>query len=214
MFTVKKRKVRKLSNYYISDTHFGHTNSIRFDAQNGGEGFSSIEERDKLIIDNINKVVTPQDNLYFLGDVSWYSPYQTYELLSQINCKNRFLLIGNHDRWAKDGKCKKLFQGIYDIKQITDGNKQVVMSHFPQMMWTGQHRGVVHLYGHVHNTPEEYDYQYFLRTLDKRIAIRDKDRYRPLHAYNTGAMLPYMNYTPRTLDEIISKKFEKPIDNK
>lgn len=191
-------------NYYISDTHFGHWNSVKYDAENGARMFSSIEERDKLIIDNINKVVTPQDNLYFLGDVSWYKPNETAELIKRINCKNLFLLIGNHDSWVKDGKCKKLFQGIYDIKLIKDGDNQVVLCHYPIMAWKNQHKGSMLLYGHVHNTEEERDYREFLNELDKRIKIRDGDRYKKVRAYNVGAMLDYMNYKPRTLEEIIA----------
>lgn len=190
-------------NYYLSDTHFGHENSIRFDYNNGGRTFSSIEERDELIINNINKVVTQQDNLYFLGDVSWYNPDKTVELLQRINCKNLFLLVGNHDRIAKDGRCKKLFQGIYDIKQINDNGRVVILCHYPIMMWNGQHRGVIHLYGHVHNTREQLDYKEFFHILNDRIAGRDGDRYKPIQAYNVGCMLSYMDYTPRTLDEIL-----------
>ena len=190
-------------NYYIADTHFGHENSVKYDAREGGKNFSSVKERDELIIKNINKVVTPQDNLYFLGDISWYKPQETAELIKQINCKNRFLIFGNHDRWVKDSKCKKLFQGVYDIKQIEDNGKQVVLSHYPIMMWKGQHRGVIHLYGHVHNTNEEHDYQEFLAELNKRICARDGYKYKPLKAYNTGIMMPYIDYTPRTLDEIM-----------
>ena len=191
-------------NYYISDTHFGHTNSIKYDHKNGGRNFSSIEERDELIIDNINKVVTPQDNLYFLGDVSWYDPRKTEELLRKINCNNLFLVLGNHDKWAKDGRCKKLFQGIYDIKQINDNGRSVVLCHFPIMMWPSQHRGAIHLYGHVHNTREELDYKEFMHILDERIGRRDGDRYQPVRAFNVGMMLPYIDYTPRTLDEILN----------
>lgn len=191
-------------NYYLGDAHLGHENSIKYDAKEGARNFHSIEERDKLIIDNINKVVTPQDNLYFVGDVSWYNSQRTAELLEQINCKNRFLILGNHDRWGKDGKCKKLFQGIYDIKQIEDNGNQVVLCHYPIMMFKGQHRGVIHLYAHVHNTDEERDYREFINVLDNRIKVRDGDRYKPVRAYNVGAMLSYMDYTPRTLKEIIA----------
>ena len=188
-------------NYYISDTHFGHKNIIKLDANNGCRSFSSIEEHDNLIIENINKYVTPQDQLYFLGDVSWYEPRKTAELIEQINCKNRFLLHGNHDRWVKDGKCKKLFQGIYDIKQISDSGKQIILCHFPIMMWTGQHRGTIHLYGHVHNSKEEMDYQNFVKELDEQIASRDGDKYKPVRAYNVGCML--WNYAPVTLSQIM-----------
>ena len=192
-------------NYYIGDTHFGHENILKHDCKNGGRKFSSIEEHDKLIIENINKVVTPQDNLFFLGDVSWYKPDKTAELIEQIDCKNRYLLRGNHDGCAKDGRCKKLFQGIYDMKQIEDNGKQVFLCHFPVMMFPCQHRGIVHLYAHVHNTVEESDYQEFIKELDGRIKYRDGFRYNPVRAYNVGCMMNYMDYTPRTLDEIMGK---------
>ena len=55
-------------NYYISDLHFGHYNIVRLDESNGCKSFSSIEEHDNLIIENWNKVVTPQDNVYVFGD--------------------------------------------------------------------------------------------------------------------------------------------------
>lgn len=189
-------------NYYISDTHFGHVNIIKYDANNGGKVFSSVEEHDNLIIENWNKVVTPQDNVYILGDFSWLYARETEELIKKLNGA-KFLLRGNHDSWCKDAACKKLFQGIYDIKQIEDNGRQVILCHYPIMMYPGQHRGAIHLYGHVHNTKEEADYQYFLKELNKRIKERDGDRYKTLQAYNVGCMIDYMNYTPRTLDEII-----------
>lgn len=188
-------------NYYIGDVHWFHENIIKYDFSNGGRKFNSIEEHDNLIIENINKVVTPQDNLYFLGDISWGNVEQTAEMLKKINCRNLFACHGNHDRILKDGRIKKMFQGIYDIKQIEDNRRQVIMSHFPQMMWSGQHRGVIHLFAHLHNTEEHYDYMEFVKELDKRIKERDGDRYKPLQAYNVGCML--WDYTPVTLAELI-----------
>ena len=194
-----------MTNYYIGDLHLGHENAMRkFD----NRPFKTLDEQDQIIIENINKVVTPQDNLYFFGDVSYYTPAKTADLLEQLKCKNLFLLRGNHDRMAKDGRCKKLFQGIYDIKQIEDSGRTVILCHYPIMMWNGQHRGSIHLYGHTHNSKEHDDYQDFISQLDKRIKERDGDRYKPLQAYNVGAMLGYMDYTPRTLDEIIAANKE------
>lgn len=189
-----------MTNYYIGDLHLGHLNAItKFDHR----PFKTVEDQDKAIIENINKIVTSQDNLYFLGDISWYTPSKTADLLEEIKCKNLFLLRGNHDRIAKDGRCKKLFQGIYDIKQIEDNGRQVILCHYPIMMWAGQHRGTIHIYGHVHNSKEERDYQEFLHILDERIKERDGDRYKPLHAYNVGCMCPYMDYVPKTLNQIV-----------
>lgn len=188
-------------NYYIADTHFGHTNMI---LKHDKRPFKTIEEHDEVIINNINAVVTKQDNLYFLGDVSWHNPVETAKLLSKINCKNLFLIKGNHDRWSKDGRCQKMFQGIYDYKQIEDNGRQVFLSHFPVMMYPGQHRGMIHLYAHVHNTNEEKDYQEFVSILNNRIKERDGERFNSLRAYNVGCML--WDYKPVILYEILNKK--------
>lgn len=178
-------------NYYISDLHLGHENAMkRFDHR----PFKSLEEQDNVIISNINSIVTPQDNLYLLGGVSWYKSDKTYELLNKINCKNRFLLVGNHDRWAKDSKCKKLFQGIYDLKKIYDNGRTVVLCHYPLAVWDQSHRGNYHLYGHVHKNLTPYG--------ETNHTILSHNEM--VNAYNVGCMLPYMNYKPRTLDEIIN----------
>ncbi len=153
-------------NYYISDLHLGHENAMRrFDHR----PFKSLEEQDNAIILNINTTVTPQDNLYLLGDVSWY-------------------------RWAKDGKCKKLLQGIYDLKRIDDNGRIVVLCHYPLAVWDQSHRGSYHLYGHVHDNLQDDG--------DLRHTVLSHNEMK--NAYNVGCMLPYMNYTPKTLDEIIS----------
>ncbi len=181
-----------MNNYYISDLHLGHENAMRrFDHR----PFKTLEEQDKTIIQNINSVVTPQDNLYLLGDCSWYKPDKTYEILSKINCKNRYLIIGNHDRFAKDSRCKKLFQGIYDLKRIEDQGRIVVLCHYPIAVWDQCHRGSYHIYGHVHrNKSEDGSFTHdILNHTEMKMA------------FNVGCMLNYMNYTPRTLDYLISK---------
>jgi len=179
-----------MKNYYISDLHLGHFNAMsRFDHR----PFKTLDEMDSAIIQNINDTVTPQDNLYLLGDVSWYNNEKTYELLKQIKCKNLFLVVGNHDRWAKDSKCKKLFQGIYDLKRIDDKGRIVVLCHYPMAVWDQSHRGSYHLYGHVHGNRNESG------EVNHTILAHEE----LTKAYNVGCMMPYMDYTPKTLDQII-----------
>ena len=48
-----------------SDLHLGHQKEFLYVPR----GFSSIEEHDEAIIDNINEVVAPEDTLYLLGDL-------------------------------------------------------------------------------------------------------------------------------------------------
>lgn len=191
-------------NYYISDTHLGHENIVKHDAASGARNFSSIEEHDNLIIQNWNNVVTPRDNIYILGDFSWLYARETENIIKKLN-GSKFLIKGNHDRWCKDGACKKLFQGIYDYKSINDNGRTVVMSHYPIYAWPGQLRGAIHLYGHVHNNMDNEFYQKAMIELNNAFKIRDGERYRPFTAINVGCMLPYMDYTPRTLDELLDQ---------
>lgn len=179
-------------NFYISDCHFFHGNIIKFD----NRPFSSVEEMNNEMIKRWNSVVTKQDNVYILGDFSWGTPRDTKVILDQL-AGAKFLIKGNHDRWVKDGACKKMFQGIYDYKMIVDNNKAVVMCHYPIMFYQSQHRNAIHLYGHVHNTIEEDLFQQVVSNIKRQTDI-------PMNCYNVGCMMDYMDYTPRTLEEIIN----------
>lgn len=193
-------------NYYISDTHFGHENIIVHDAKNGGRTFKNIKEHDDLIIHNWNNVINPSDNVYILGDFSWLNGEETKKLIEKLNGA-KFLIKGNHDYWVKNGECKRLFQGIYDYKEINDNGKRLILSHYPILFYNGQHRGTIHLYGHVHNSKEYEIYENTCKNIAETTDI-------PVNTYNVGCMIDYMDYTPRTVDELIRENINRiNIDN-
>lgn len=191
-------------NYYISDTHFGHENIILHDAENGARKFDTIKEHDDLIIQNWNRTVKSSDNVYILGDFSWLNGELTKLIIEQLNGA-KFLIKGNHDYWVKNGECKRLFQGIYDYKEIHDNGKRVILSHYPILFYNGQHRGSIHLYGHVHNTIE---YELYKQSC-MNITNMTKLGFIPFNAYNVGCMLDYMGYTPRNLEEITKGNYNE-----
>lgn len=82
--------------FFISDTHFGHSNIIKFlDTQgNMVRPFKSIEEMDELIIENWNKVVRKIDRVFHLGDVVMNR--KCLITLNRLNGK-KVLVRGNHD---------------------------------------------------------------------------------------------------------------------
>lgn len=185
--------VRKL---YISDCHFGHKNVIKFD----NRPFGTVEEMDAYIIKRWNEVVSNQDDVYILGDFSWYGPKETEKILKQLKGR-KFLIEGNHDHWL-NGTTKKLLINVKSYSEIKDNGRKVVLCHYPIPMCVRHNTGTIHLFGHVHNSHEE-------KVLAKmrRIAITDANSTGTM--FNVGCMLDYMNYQPRELDHIIRNGLER-----
>lgn len=187
-------------NYYISDIHFG--------CQNSYDGRTL--EHDKLVKENWNNVVTNADNVYILGDIGKVGNNQDTEKLIEIvaTLKGRkTLVVGNHDV-LRDIRLRQLFVEICDKKELVDNfngmSYKLVLSHYPELMWNGQHKGWVHLYGHVHTSDEWEVYKHCLRYLNDFFKDRTLKGYTdcpPAVAYNVGAAL--LGWTPRTLKEII-----------
>lgn len=178
--------------FYISDLHFGHKNIIRYD----NRPFKTVEEMDSALIENWNKAVTNEDMVWILGDISWYDDNKTYEIFNQLN-GTKVLIRGNHDNIKVGSKSAKCFTSVQDYAELyLDKKNKVVMSHYPMPFWNGQFRDTVHLYGHVHNS---HQWNICENWIDELRQLQDI----PMRMYNVGCMMPWMDYTPRTLDEII-----------
>lgn len=177
-------------NYYISDTHFGHKNIIRYD----NRPFDSVEEMDEAMIQLWNETVNDTDAVYILGDFSWYKEDKTASILEKLK-GHKILIKGNHDRVSS--KVARYFDRVCDYAEVKDNGRKVIMSHYPMPFWNGQHRDTVHLYGHVHNSSQ---YNYCLSIEKELRQLQDI----PMRMFNVGCMMKYMNYMPRTLDEILS----------
>lgn len=84
--------------WFISDTHFGHENILKFTDSNGnlirGSKFSNVDEMDEYMIQQWNSVVRPEDKVYHLGDV--LMDKKKFYLLARLNGHKR-LVRGNHD---------------------------------------------------------------------------------------------------------------------
>lgn len=184
-------------NYYIADLHLGHANVIRFD----NRPFENIDEMESEIIRRWNERVTPQDTVYLIGDFSWRTSNGWIPVLKQL--KGRKVLIrGNHDPKRIDGKLAKMFDDVKDYKEISDNDRRVCMCHFPILLYNHSHSPNSYmLCGHVHNTKEN-DWLVKWRTeIRKQRVLDGVGNYGNI--INVGCMMPYMDYTPRTLDELI-----------
>ena len=178
--------------FYIADLHFGHFNIIRYD----NRPFKTVEEMDKTLIKKWNKAVSNEDYVWILGDISWHDDKKTAEIFKQLN-GTKILVKGNHDNIKRGSELTKYFTSIQDYAELyLDKKNKVIMSHYPMPFWNGQFRDTVHLYGHVHNSHQWNICENWLEELRQLQDI-------PMRMYNVGCMMPWMDYTPRTLDEII-----------
>lgn len=127
------------------------------------------------------------------------------ELLAQMK-GSKHLILGNHDD-VSDLRVRQQFVEICEYKQIRDGDKKLFLSHYPVMMWPGQHKGTIMLYGHLHNTVEEQLYQKYLAEFNRDKRPDSSKGESVCKAFSVCSCL--WNYEPVTLDEILSKQCSK-----
>ncbi len=115
----------------------------------------SVENMNRGLVANINARAKAGDVLWCLGDWVFGSGKDSVRnarwFRDQIECRNVFLVWGNHD----DRRIRDLFSATYDQVEIRVEGVEITMNHYPMLTWNGQHHGSVeapniHLYGHVH----------------------------------------------------------------
>ena len=176
-------------NFYISDTHFSHANCLAFD----NRPFKTVEEMDAEMIRRWNAAVSDDDHVYILGDFHWGKEPDWIKVLEQLN-GHKTLIRGNHD--IDPQKSRRYFADVKEKKIIDDNGRKIVLNHEPIVCYRNHFYGWYHLYGHVH-TSFEFNMMEHDRYLMEQLYTK------PCEMYNVGCMLPYMDYTPRTLDQII-----------
>lgn len=178
-------------NYYISDLHFDHANIIHFDNRK----FKTVDEMNQTLINNWNRVVNNGDHVYILGDFCWKTEPRWFEILTQLNGQ-KTLILGNHDI-TPSKQTRHLFADVKEYKVVDDNGRKVVLSHYPIPCYRNHYYGWYHLYGHVHSSFEWNMMEHCKYLMQELYTVQ-------CEMYNVGCMMPYMNYTPRTLDEIIA----------
>lgn len=175
--------------FYISDLPLGHKNAIEFD----NRPFGDLQEMQDTIIKNWNGVVGNDDSVYILGDMFWNN--SEAPAILEILKGNKFLVLGNHDRI--NSQMSRHFIWVKDYAEIKDNGKHVVLCRYPIGHWRNADHCTIHLYGHIHagrDTRPFDDYKTMM-----------KQRGFPYECYDVGCMMPHMDYTPRTLTEIIER---------
>lgn len=187
---------------YISDLHLFHKNVTKAGRDFDKRPYMDLEEMHSDILLKWNQAVTNADHVFILGDFVWKftadNRDEVMKMLKEMN-GNLHFIIGNHDK-IKDSNFKKRFEEIVHYKRVDDvldgENRTVIMSHYYMPLYEQHYRGAILLHGHSHNSSES--------DMEREITELVKSKgFSPVEIYNIGCMYPYMDYTPRTLQEIV-----------
>lgn len=131
-----------MTTYFTADPHFGHTNIIRYSQR----PFSDAQEMDEVIIARWNQTVSPDDEVWVLGDYAMGDRHRGLDYLARMN-GTKHLVIGNHDRCSPTEKDGHLYVKEYLEAGFTSvvsqaevslpalhekgRNLKVLLSHYP-----------------------------------------------------------------------------------
>jgi len=212
MIKIKTQKGQDI--HFFSDPHFNHTNIVRGVTNwRDTEGnipmqqvrdFDTLEEMNTTLVNNINNNVKENDILFCLGDWSFGGEQSIPEFRSKINCKNIYLILGNHDHHIeKKLELKKLFTGVYDKLHLEIDKQNFILNHDPIASWIGVRKGYIHLSGHVHLAPEHK----ILIGKSMDVGVDGHPEFRP---YKLSEIMEIMNKQP--IDSWMKFKFTNRID--
>lgn len=130
--------------FFTADTHFGHKNIIEYCKR----PFSSVDEMNRIIIENWNSVITPEDTVYHLGDVAFH---RGLDCVRKLNGK-LILISGNHDK--RMHKCKFREVG-FELLENKSKVWRFNLAHWPHPQ--NFDKNFFNLCGHVHGAWKEKD---------------------------------------------------------
>jgi len=139
---------RSMNTFVTSDTHFSHTNIIKY----SNRPFSNVDVMDEVMIRNWNKIVRDGDLVYHLGDFAFANNSEIKRYREQLNGEI-ILVEGNHDkthRWSQ--ATRNLFKRVSKIDSVNIGENHVVLCHYAMRVWDCSHYDSWHLFGHTHGT--------------------------------------------------------------
>ena len=131
--------------FFTSDTHFFHTNIIKYCSR----PFKDVDEMNAELISRWNAVVGKDDIVWHLGDFAFGNKNHVSEILPKLN-GNINLVMGNHDLRNKQAFYLHAgFKHVYDRPVIW--HNFFILSHEP-LQWVSNDGVYANVFGHVHDS--------------------------------------------------------------
>ena len=148
--------------WFTSDLHLGHASIIR----HGYRPYSTVRHmNDRLVGISADEVARYRE---------------------RINCRNVYLVRGNHDLHFPEGTSPFSQELDYYEGLRTSGleRRRIVMCHYPIADWNGLNGGAIHRHGHIH----------------AKMSYNERNRERGLLRYDVG--VDANGYAPVSLASI------------
>lgn len=129
--------------FFTSDTHFNHTNIIRF----CNRPFKDVSHMNETIIANWNRVVGPEDIVFHLGDFCLGGSAEWINVLKRLNGKI-YLISGNHDIKNLRQNYTKYFEQITMQMYIEVDKQKIYLNHYPFLCYGGSYDDTWQLFGY------------------------------------------------------------------
>lgn len=144
-----------LTVYFTGDTHFGDPRALRFDHR----PFPTLDAHDAALVERWNAVVTPEDDVWHLGDFALGPPpARVAAILAELN-GSKHLIIGNNDDEATISA--ESWASTQSYAELALEGRRLVLCHYAFRTWNGMGRGAINLHGHSHGkltpVPKQYD---------------------------------------------------------
>lgn len=140
-----------MNTFIGSDFHWGHTNILKYNATT--RPYNDVHHMNESMVLEWNTIVSPDDKVYMLGDISFMSVDKTVEYLKRCN-GTKILVAGNHDhKLLKHDNFRECFEEIHNYLEVNYNGTSIVMCHFPFAAWNKSHKGGINLHGHLHGSP-------------------------------------------------------------
>ena len=145
--------------FITSDTHFSHDKDFLW----GPRGFKNQWEMNEEIIKRWNNTVSPEDDVYILGDIVMSDIESGIDALKQLKGKIH-IIRGNH---CTDTKID-LYKNCYNVVEVCDakylkvGKQMFFLSHYPCLTSNCDedkplNRRIINLCGHTHTQDKFLD---------------------------------------------------------
>jgi len=127
--------------YFLGDPHFGHKGITR----RFRKGFSSDEEHDNYIHDQIMNCCGPNNQLWLLGDILFHPSHFRKLWEYSLSFQNVNIVLGNHDNHELVEYCIQYGIKVYGLTK----RYGFWLSHAP--LHSNELYGRMNVHGHVHD---------------------------------------------------------------